>query len=222
MRRDRIKNSLQKDKHSLCEAGNPPTTLLLGGDLPKKIQIYEAKDSSKLTSHRLSQPPRYTGGYQNQKGGSQAKNNFCPLATNTEHDIAHNTKTTDNIGINKYRSIKPLDILSIRAYFRSRSNEFKAGTLKHSFHKWKELTSNKEILQTVLALKLEFLSDPPVKDNSYIPRFSKEDQSAIDLEVQKLLVKGVITKCEHETGEYIYKTKTRWFMQTHTKSEKPK
>ena len=32
-------------------------------------------------------------------------------------------------------SIKPLDILSIRACFRSRSNEFKAGKLKHYFHK---------------------------------------------------------------------------------------
>ena len=42
MKRDRIKNNLQKDLHSLCEAGNPPTTLLLGDDLPKKIR--EAKE----------------------------------------------------------------------------------------------------------------------------------------------------------------------------------
>ena len=53
--RDRIKNSLQKDLHSLCEAGNPPTALLLGDDLPKKI--CEPKESSKLTSHSLSQMP---------------------------------------------------------------------------------------------------------------------------------------------------------------------
>ena len=65
------------------------------------------------------------------------------------------------------------------------------------------MTSDKEILQTVLGLKLEFFGDPPVKHNSHIPQFSKEDESAIDLESQKLLAKGVITKCEHETGEYI-------------------
>ena len=100
-------------------------------------------------------------------------------------------------------SIKPLDILSIRAYFRSRSNEFKACKLKHYFHKWKELTSDKKILQTVLGPKLEILGDPPVKHNSYIPQFSKEDESAADLEIQKLFAKDVITKCEHETGEYI-------------------
>ena len=59
----------------------------------------------------------------------------------------------------------------------------------------------------MLGLKLEFLVDPPVKHNSYIPQnscipqFPKEFESAIDLEIQKLLAKGVITKCEHETGE---------------------
>ena len=57
----------------------------------------------------------------------------------------------------------------------------------------------------MLSLKLEFLVDPPVKHNFYIPQnscipqFPKE--SAIDLEIQKLLAKDVITKCEHETGE---------------------
>ena len=60
MRRDRIKNSLQRDLHSLCdEAGNPTTTFLLVDDLPKKI--CEAKKSSKLAPHSLSIPPRYTG-----------------------------------------------------------------------------------------------------------------------------------------------------------------
>ena len=55
----------------------------------------------------------------------------------------------------------------------------------------------------MLSLKLEFLGDPPVKHNSYIPQFSEEDESAVDLEIKTLLAKGVITKCEHETDEYI-------------------
>ena len=59
----------------------------------------------------------------------------------------------------------------------------------------------------MFGLKLEFLVDPTVKHNSYIPQnsyitqFSKEVEFAIDLEIQKLLAEGVITKCEHETGE---------------------
>ena len=104
MKRDRIKNSWQKDLHSLCGVVNPLTTLLLGDELTKKIR--EAKESSKLTSNLPSQPPRYTG-YQNQKGSSQ-RIIFCPRATNTEHGMAHNTKTTDNTGINKYSKYKVL------------------------------------------------------------------------------------------------------------------
>ena len=100
-------------------------------------------------------------------------------------------------------SINPLAVLFITAYFRSRSNEFKAGKLKHRFHKWKELTSDKETLQTVMGLKLESLGQTPVKHNSCIPQFSKEDESVIDLEIHKLSAKGAITKYEHETGEYI-------------------
>ena len=54
----------------------------------------------------------------------------------------------------------------------------------------------------MLALKLEFLGDPSIEHNSYIPKFSKEHESAINLEIQKLLAKNAITKCEHKTGEY--------------------
>ena len=51
------------------------------------------------------------------------------------------------------------------------------------------MTSDKEILQTVFRFKLEFLGDSPVKHSSYIPQFSKEDESVIDVEIQKLLAK---------------------------------
>ena len=52
----------------------------------------------------------------------------------------------------------------------------------------------------MLGLKLEFLDNPQFLN---IPEFSKEDESAIDSEIQKLLAKSVITKCKDETGEYI-------------------
>ena len=55
MRIDKMENSLQKDLHSLCEAGKLPTTLLLGDDLSKKI--WKTKESLKFTSHPLSQLP---------------------------------------------------------------------------------------------------------------------------------------------------------------------
>ena len=65
------------------------------------------------------------------------------------------------------------------------------------------MATYKEILQTVLSLKLEFFAGPPVKHDSCVPQFSKEDESAIYLESPKLLAKGVVTKFERETGEHI-------------------
>ena len=35
------------------------------------------------------------------------------------------------------------------------------------------------------------------------PKFSSLQQEAIDLEIDKLLTKGVIKECEHENGEFI-------------------
>ena len=51
----------------------------------------------------------------------------------------------------------------------------------------------------MVGLKFEFLGDPLIKHNTYIFQFSKDDEPAIDLEIQELLPKDVITKYEHET-----------------------
>ena len=42
------------------------------------------------------------------KGAAEQRVIFRPRATNTEHDIAHNTETTSNTGINKYSKYKAL------------------------------------------------------------------------------------------------------------------
>ena len=49
------------------------------------------------TIHRISKPGKPSKEYF-----------FHPRATNADHDIAHNTKTTDNTGINKYSKYKVL------------------------------------------------------------------------------------------------------------------
>lgn len=37
--------------------------------------------------------------------------------------------------------------------------------------------------------------------HSRIPQFPKQDESALDFEIQRLPAKGVITKREHESGD---------------------
>ena len=162
------------------------------------IKTYLTSLISTATIHKTSKPEMR----------QPSKRKFFVLGQQTQNTILPTIPKQQTIQkLTNIVSIKPLEILSARAYFRSKSNEFNAGKLKHYFRKWKDLTSDKEILQTVLGLKLEYLGDPPKKHNSYIPQFSKKDQSAINLGIQKLLAKGVITKCEHLTDTY--KTKTR-------------
>ena len=78
VRKDRIKNSLQKDLHSLHEAGNPVSTLLLGDNSPKKVR--EAQESSKLTSRTQSQTPKW-GQHSKQQffvQGNKHRARYCP------------------------------------------------------------------------------------------------------------------------------------------------
>ena len=95
--------------------------------------------------NRISKPER----------GSQVKHNF--LLQGNKHRVRYRTQYQSNrqyIKLTNIACTKPLDILSIRRYLRFRSNEFKVGKLKHHFYKSKDLTSHKEIPQTILGLKL--------------------------------------------------------------------
>ena len=51
---------------------------------------------------------RDTQDIKTRKGTAKQRIMFCPRATNTEDDITHNTKATDNTGINKYSKYKAL------------------------------------------------------------------------------------------------------------------
>ena len=103
MRGDWIKNSLQNDLHSLCEAGNPPTTLFSWDDHLK--MTYLTPPISTATIHRISKT----------KKRAVKQTIICPRAANADHDIAHNTKTTDNTGINKYSKATKKNTVSINA-----------------------------------------------------------------------------------------------------------
>ena len=52
-------------------------------------------------------------------------------------------------------------------------------------------------------MKLDFENEPIENGNLY-EHFSKEDKNFIEIEIKKLFSKGIIGKCEHEIGEYIW------------------
>ena len=65
------------------------------------------------------------------------------------------------------------------------------------------ITSDPWVIQTITGVNIEFTSKPFQVIAPCENTFSTAESEAIDLEVQKLLQKGVISKTPHEPGEFI-------------------
>ena len=79
---------------------------------------------------------------------------------------------------------------------------YRAGNIRHFYHGWRSLTSDKHILSIVQnGLELNFLVEPPKKGAFEYPR-SKGEFDIIDAEVKSLLEKGVISRTSIEEGDY--------------------
>ena len=79
-----------------------------------------------------------------------------------------------------------------------------AGRLKYFLTHWERLTSDPDILEFVKGVKIEFQNDEvPNQTVCRTCNFNKQEQAIVELEIQKLLEKGVITPSAHEDGEFI-------------------
>ena len=78
-----------------------------------------------------------------------------------------------------------------------------AGRIRFYKHNWEKITSDPVILSIVSGMKIEFdvkvvQNTPPVSI-----RMNGKESLAVDVEVKKLLSKGVIVASEHESDEFI-------------------
>ena len=86
---------------------------------------------------------------------------------------------------------------------------FVAGKIKYYYNNWKNITNDRFILDIVkYGLKIDFKSKPQLVNVPKIPHNAKEI-SIINLEINKLLKKGVITKCQKEEDNFISTVFTR-------------
>ena len=76
---------------------------------------------------------------------------------------------------------------------------FKAGCTAEYQKQWENVTSDPEVLHTVSGRSIEFqdTTHVPVRPNN----LSKEEKGLVQKEIDKLLVKGIIKKSQHEEGE---------------------
>ena len=84
-----------------------------------------------------------------------------------------------------------------------------AGRLQFFSHEWQKLTSDQVILSYVTGCKIEF-QDTPVQLSMPTPiPFNQAERGVMDIEIGKLLEKGVIRTSVREHGEYVSNIFTR-------------
>ena len=109
-----------------------------------------------------------------------------------------------------FRNVLQIDALTLQAlvsYFHSQVACFRAGRLRLFYDKWPSLTSDAEVLDMISGQNLEFSQK---LYQGYIPKeksssscWNSNQKHTCEVEIHKLLDKGVIVPCEHESGEYI-------------------
>ena len=82
---------------------------------------------------------------------------------------------------------------------------FKGGRIRRYFSEWHNLTADTEILQTVRGYLIEFTSMPIQRKIPKEISFNNEQLVIVQTEIDTLLRKGVIVKCDREPGDFISK-----------------
>ena len=97
-----------------------------------------------------------------------------------------------------------LEVCILNKKLKQHIELFQAGRTKSCFPIWRSLISDHEILATVSGLPIELEGEIILESRTH--NCSQAQQEIIDNEIQKLLKKKVIVKCDHEEGEIISPT----------------
>ena len=85
----------------------------------------------------------------------------------------------------------------------NKSYTFATGKIKYYYNNWKNITNDTFILDIVnYGLKIDFKNKRQLVNVPKIPH-NAEEKSIINLEINKLLKQGVITKCQKEEDDFI-------------------
>ena len=85
----------------------------------------------------------------------------------------------------------------------SQIQSFKAGSISKCYSRWLDLTLDPEVLSTVKGQLIEFTSTPYQHRVPTQRKFSAEESSIIQSEIDKLLQKKVIVPARNEPGQFI-------------------
>ena len=99
----------------------------------------------------------------------------------------------------------PAFVPTLNKYLSEKCNRFTAGGVAQFLPKWKQITSDTNIISDISGVKIEF-DTHPVKHNFKQTKFAPEEEAVIRSEISSLSAKQVIEPAEHEPGEIISNT----------------
>jgi len=193
---------------------------LFGDDLAK--QIRNAKETSRIgqtvaayTKHGHSRSHRCQNPYQSgrhdksNKGGSRQSflGERIPLdgAEKTVQQPQERDREAIMASLEQLKlavsDFPPFVESCLRNYLRCCCNTFTAGCIVHSLPAWRTITSDNEILSTVMGLKIDVDTKPR---QQFLPncRRSATEATIIDAEIKKLSSKRVIEPTRHCPNDF--------------------
>lgn len=114
-----------------------------------------------------------------------------------------NSERNKNIMTNLQVSTLERDLPLLVRYLHSRVKRFQAGQLSHKLCEWRKLTSDSEVLHTVLGEEIEFNALPHQLHAPKPNTFTTFENGCVAQEIKKLFAKGVIVESAHEANEFI-------------------
>ena len=117
------------------------------------------------------------------------------------------TSSHDNVHVSEHFQIGlftvPIFDINGQYTLQNTPDNFHGGKVKDFYSNWTIITSDYWILNTVCGYSIEFDSAP--QQNPAIPslNFSKHEKQLVDIEIEKLLVKNVISEVQHVPWEFI-------------------
>ena len=100
--------------------------------------------------------------------------------------------------------ISKLEVCTFNKNLKQHIELFQVGRAKSCLPIWRSLTSDREILTTASGLPIDLEGEIPLESRIY--NCSQAQRDIIDNEIQKLLKKKVIVKCDHAEEEMISPT----------------
>ena len=99
----------------------------------------------------------------------------------------------------------PISDTNIIRIAKQKVQNFKAGQIAKYVHQWELLTSDPEILGIVQSAHIDFEHMPEQQVPPMSNYFSQSETKLIELEIEKLICKGVIKPCGKESNDFVSK-----------------